>query len=136
MRHTKGDANLFDQIDRVLEPEFMPRRARAALGGRVYHALNRGNGRNELFHKPEDYSAFERIMVLRYFGHNAQSASSSAPYEPWHAVWLRRLADTDGEEAAAGIYPSPSRQTQKEGGLRATENVCVPFSALLLTSGL
>ena len=32
-------------------------------GGIVYHALNRGNERNELFHKPEDYSAFERIMI-------------------------------------------------------------------------
>lgn len=41
----------------------MPRRARLAPGGIVYHALNRGNGRNELFHKPEDYSAFERIMI-------------------------------------------------------------------------
>ncbi len=34
-----------------------------APGGIVYHTLNRGNGRNELFHKPEDYSAFERIMT-------------------------------------------------------------------------
>ena len=32
-------------------------------GGIVYHALNRGNGRTELFHKPGDYLAFERIMV-------------------------------------------------------------------------
>jgi putative transposase len=41
----------------------MPRRARIAPGEIVYHALNRGNGRSELFHKPEDYSAFERIMI-------------------------------------------------------------------------
>ena len=41
----------------------MPRRARLASGGIAYHALNRGNGRNELFPKPEDYSAFERIMI-------------------------------------------------------------------------
>ena len=41
----------------------MPRQARTAPGGIVYHALNRGNGRNELFRKPEDYSAFERIMI-------------------------------------------------------------------------
>ena len=33
----------------------MPRRARVAPGGLVYHALNRGNGRNQLFHNPEDY---------------------------------------------------------------------------------
>src|SRR3972149_9557988 len=41
----------------------MPRRARLAPGGIVYHVLNRGNGRNELFHKLEDYSAFERVMT-------------------------------------------------------------------------
>ena len=33
----------------------MPRRARITPGGLVYHTLNRANGRNELFSKPEDY---------------------------------------------------------------------------------
>ncbi len=28
---------------------------------RLYHALNRGNSRQTIFWKPEDYSAFERI---------------------------------------------------------------------------
>lgn len=41
----------------------MPRHARLAPGGIGYHALNRGNGRDTLFDKPEDYSAFERIMT-------------------------------------------------------------------------
>src|SRR5215813_4333324 len=41
----------------------MPRGARIAPGEIVYQALTRANGRNELFHKPEDYSAFERIMI-------------------------------------------------------------------------
>ena len=41
----------------------MPRRARIAPSEIVYHVLNRANGRNELFQKPEDYSAFERIMI-------------------------------------------------------------------------
>src|SRR5262245_12123901 len=36
----------------------MPRTARASLGGWVYHVLNRGNGRADVFHKPEDYAAF------------------------------------------------------------------------------
>jgi len=40
----------------------MPRRARIAPGGIVYHALDRGNERSELFHNLDDYSAFERIM--------------------------------------------------------------------------
>src|SRR5262249_12531321 len=41
----------------------MPRGARIAPGEIVYQALNRANERNELSHKPEDYSAFERIMI-------------------------------------------------------------------------
>ena len=36
----------------------MPRTARASLGNWCYHVLNRGNGRAEVFHKPEDYAAF------------------------------------------------------------------------------
>ena len=41
----------------------MPRGARIAPGKIVYHVLNRANARSELFHKREDYSAFERIMI-------------------------------------------------------------------------
>lgn len=41
----------------------MPRQARLAPGGLVYHVLNRANGRLRLFKKPEDYLAFERVMV-------------------------------------------------------------------------
>jgi len=41
----------------------MPRRARIAPDEIVYDVLNRANGRSELFHKPEDYSAFDRIMI-------------------------------------------------------------------------
>jgi putative transposase len=29
----------------------------------IYHALNRGNGRAVVFHKPEDYDAFRRAIV-------------------------------------------------------------------------
>ena len=41
----------------------MPRGVRIAPGEIVYHVLNRANARSELFNKPEDYSAFERIMI-------------------------------------------------------------------------
>src|SRR3954471_17776082 len=36
----------------------MPRTARASVGGMFYHALNRGNRREAVFHKPDDYDAF------------------------------------------------------------------------------
>ena len=37
-----------------------PRRADEANG--IYHALNRGNARSAIFHKEEDYEAFEQIL--------------------------------------------------------------------------
>lgn len=40
----------------------MPRPKRVALGGYCYHVLNRGNGRQEVFHKPADYTAFVRLF--------------------------------------------------------------------------
>ena len=40
----------------------MPRTARAAAGGIVYHVLNRGNARQTVFHQPDDYAAFARLL--------------------------------------------------------------------------
>ncbi len=34
----------------------------------IYHVLSRGNGRMRLFHKAEDYDAFERVIIERGFG--------------------------------------------------------------------
>jgi putative transposase len=41
----------------------MPRTARRAPAGYVYHVLNRGVGRMQLFSKPADYDAFESILA-------------------------------------------------------------------------
>jgi len=41
----------------------MPRSARASAGGYCYHVINRGNARAEVFHKPEDYAAFLRVVA-------------------------------------------------------------------------
>ena len=41
----------------------MPRTARASVGGMWYHALNRGNRRETVFHKPADYDAFVKARV-------------------------------------------------------------------------
>ncbi|MBI2827348.1 MAG: transposase [Planctomycetia bacterium] len=40
----------------------MPRTARLAPGGMVFHVLNRGVGRMRLFDKDADFDAFERIV--------------------------------------------------------------------------
>jgi putative transposase len=41
----------------------MPRTARAAVAGMIYHALNRGNRRETVFHKPADYDAFVQTIA-------------------------------------------------------------------------
>ncbi len=41
----------------------MPRTARSTEAGMVYHVLNRGNGRMRIFHKAEDFDAFERVLA-------------------------------------------------------------------------
>jgi hypothetical protein len=40
----------------------MPRTARASLAGFCYHALNRGNGRAQVFHDNADYHDFVRLL--------------------------------------------------------------------------
>ena len=41
----------------------VPRTARSARTGVVYHVLDRGNGRSDLFHKPGDFDAFLRVLA-------------------------------------------------------------------------
>jgi putative transposase len=40
----------------------MPRSARQLADGYVYHVLNRGNNKQDIFHKNADYRAFVRLM--------------------------------------------------------------------------
>jgi hypothetical protein len=41
----------------------MPRPKRIALGGYVYHVLNRANGRLRIFLTENDFLAFEKILA-------------------------------------------------------------------------
>jgi hypothetical protein len=47
----------------------MPRIARRAADGGVYHILNRGNGQQRVFHKDADY-----LYFLRFTDHGSQDA--------------------------------------------------------------
>jgi len=40
----------------------MPRIARGLADGKIYHVLNRGNAKQEVFHYKEDYSDFMRLL--------------------------------------------------------------------------
>jgi putative transposase len=42
----------------------MPRPPRRAIGGLVYHVLNRANGRRTIFEDGDDYVTFERALLL------------------------------------------------------------------------
>jgi putative transposase len=41
----------------------MPRVARGFIDGAVYHVVNRGNGRQDVFHKPADFVAFIDLIA-------------------------------------------------------------------------
>jgi putative transposase len=41
----------------------MPRLARGLVDGFVYHVINRGNGRQEVFHEDKEYEAFIDLMA-------------------------------------------------------------------------
>ena len=41
----------------------MPRSRRADEASGIYHALNRGNARSDIFFKDGDYEVFERVVA-------------------------------------------------------------------------
>jgi putative transposase len=72
----------------------MPRRARVAPGGLVYHVLNRCVAGLPLFRKPMDYEAFERIMLEAQELHPTRILAWCLMRNHWHfVVWPRE----DGE---------------------------------------
>jgi putative transposase len=75
----------------------MPRRARQAPGGYVYHALNRAVARLPLFQKPADYAAFERLLAEALTQHPTRLLGYCLMPNHWHFVlWPER----DGELTA------------------------------------
>ena len=70
MHNGKSSTHNKKGTERILDAEnvpsyalSMPRTARASVGGVVYHALNRGNRQEAVFHKPADYDAFVDAIV-------------------------------------------------------------------------
>lgn len=69
----------------------MPRRARFAPGGLVYHVLNRAVARTRLFDKPADYDAFERVLAEAHERHPLRILSCCLMPNHWHfIVWPGR----------------------------------------------
>ena len=75
----------------------MPRAARKAPGGQVYHVLNRSVGKMHLFGKDADFEAFQRVMIEAHQRHPIRILSYCVLSNRWHfAVW----PDADGQVTA------------------------------------
>ena len=48
----------------------MPRQARVAIGGTIYHVINRANGSVGIFHEDKDYQHFESLREEKYKIHS------------------------------------------------------------------
>lgn len=64
----------------------MPRQKRVDEAGVCYHAINRGNARQEIFHKPEDYEAFIRVLAQGLEKYSVELFSFSLMPNHWHLV--------------------------------------------------
>src|SRR3954453_12042663 len=64
----------------------MGRAPRAAVGGLIYHVLNRANGRRQLFDKPADYAAFERVLAEAQAEHPVPLLAYCVMPNHWHLV--------------------------------------------------
>lgn len=70
----------------------MPRQKRIDEAGTIYHALNRGNARQTIFHKPEDYEAFVRVLADGVEKYSVQIFCFTLMPNHWHLV-LRPTQD-------------------------------------------
>ncbi|TWT50952.1 Transposase IS200 like protein [Rubripirellula amarantea] len=70
----------------------MPRQSRDDRAGQIYHALNRGNQRQEIFHKPEDYEGFIRVLAEGLQKYPLELFSFTLMPNHWHLV-LRPAKD-------------------------------------------
>jgi len=72
----------------------MPRRKRMALGGYVYHVLNRANGRLRIFRKQGDFLAFEKILGAGVERFGMRICGYCIMSNHWHlALWPRGDGD-------------------------------------------
>ncbi|MHB1158252.1 MAG: transposase [Phycisphaerales bacterium] len=72
----------------------MARNARQQPGGVVFHVLNRGNERREIFADDADYAAFMRVMAQAMQQHSMTLLAYCLMPDHWHLV-LRPRRDGD-----------------------------------------
>jgi len=70
----------------------MPRQSRDDRAGQIYHALNRGNQRQQIFRKPQDYDAFIGVLADGLQKYPVELFSFTLMPNHWHLV-LRPAKD-------------------------------------------
>jgi len=72
----------------------MPRSARIAPGDMIFHCLNRGNDRRELFADDADYAAFERVLEAALAAVPVRLLAYCVMPNHWHLLlWPRKDGD-------------------------------------------
>jgi putative transposase len=74
----------------------MPRTARAVEADGIYHVLNRGNGRMQLFHKPADFDAFIKVLSEGLARYPVDLLTYCLMSNHWHLVLRPREAPALG----------------------------------------
>jgi putative transposase len=64
----------------------MPRTARKAPGGTIFHVINRGVGRRPLFDDGDDFAAFERVMAHALEAHPLRLLAYCLMPNHWHLL--------------------------------------------------
>lgn len=90
----------------------MPRTARIAPGGMIFHVLNRANNRDEIFERDEDYLAFLRVMRDTLAKKPKRILSFCLVPNHWH-IRIRRLAKAYRQASRLGVN-IPLSWTAKE----------------------
>jgi putative transposase len=74
----------------------MPRTARAAEAGLIYHVINRGNGRMRLFHKDGDFASFEAVLAEGLGRYPVDLLTYCLMDNHWHLVLRPRTDEALG----------------------------------------
>ena len=104
----------------------MPRTARIAPGGMLFHVLNRGVARMQILEKAGDYQAFERVL---------EETLQEAPMRVCaYCVLPNRMTETDRQASWTRIGVSSARAAKdraprREGIRLIRANGCLPIFA-------
>ena len=72
----------------------MPRRLTGGSGGCIFHVMNRGVRRSQLFHRPADYEAFMRVLCEAAARGTMRLLAFAVMPNHWHLV-LWPVGDRD-----------------------------------------